>query len=162
MTIVNNIVSGMKATSTQPYGLQIGGTATSLGRADIKNNIFYDGGTNTRYRVGVWPDGGGTASWTTYPTYSALCAAYSAFCTGSSENNPDHVDPVNGDFHLKLTSPAINAGALHSAYATFQGRYGISIEDDFDNKPRPDGIANDIGSYEYLPPSAPANVRIVP
>ena len=52
--------------------------------------------------------------------------------------DPKFIDVVNNDFHLKETSPAINAGSMLLAPAF-----------DFDYKERSQGFAFDIGAYEY-------------
>ena len=59
--------------------------------------------------------------------------------TDNLEGDPQLVDPVTTrDFHLRSTSPAINAGT--NAFAP---------EDDFDGVIRPVGATVDIGPYEY-------------
>lgn len=65
-----------------------------------------------------------------------------------NENNDDHsfvataaqlfVDPVAGDYHLKSTSPARDAGTAMLAPAV-----------DLDGKPRPLGAIFDIGAFEF-------------
>jgi Domain of unknown function (DUF5123)/Right handed beta helix region len=52
--------------------------------------------------------------------------------------NPQFVDPSNGDFRIKSTSPAIN-----------KGYYWGGLTTDYAGKPRPAGGAYDIGAYEY-------------
>lgn len=54
--------------------------------------------------------------------------------------NPQLLDPINGDFHLKPGSPAIDAADPAS---------GNPI--DFDGVPRPQGAGRDIGAYEFKP-----------
>lgn len=161
-TMVNNIVSKIRSTSTQPYCLQFSGTEKSLARADISNNIFYNEGNNTGYRIGVWSDSGSAVDWVTniFTTYADFAASWDGdpnpdFTSNTVEENPDFVDAANANFHLTSDSPAINAGALHSAYATFQSRYGISIQVDYGNNRVPVGIAHDIGAHEYLLPLVP-------
>ena len=53
-------------------------------------------------------------------------------------SNPQFVDLVNHDYHLKQSSPCIDAGTSEDA-PTY----------DFDGKTRPNGNAWDIGPYEY-------------
>ncbi len=48
------------------------------------------------------------------------------------------VDPASNDYHLLLTSPAVDAGIG-----------GVSASRDIDGKPRPRGAAIDIGAYEF-------------
>src|SRR4029079_3833015 len=61
---------------------------------------------------------------------------------------------AGGDFHLQSTSPAIGAGGVNSAYATFQQRYGLSIAADLDGTPRP-ATNYSLGAYERLRATAP-------
>jgi serine protease len=72
--------------------------------------------------------------------------------TGSNGNisvPPRLKDPVNGDYHLRRSSPAIDAGTIVSG-----------LRKDFDGSPRPvDGNGNgtaefDIGAFEFQPPPA--------
>jgi len=60
--------------------------------------------------------------------------------------DPKFVDPLHGDYHLRLGSAAIDTGA----------NVGISI--DIDGEARPYGIAPDIGADEYHPSTLPAAV----
>ncbi|MBE9484636.1 MAG: T9SS type A sorting domain-containing protein, partial [Bacteroidetes bacterium] len=52
-------------------------------------------------------------------------------------NEPEFIDPVNFDFHLQQTSPAIDNGI------------DIGLTQDFDGNPVPQGLAPDIGAYEF-------------
>ena len=56
---------------------------------------------------------------------------------GNINADPKFVDPVNGDFHLRAGSPAIDAGTSKGAPAT-----------DFAGRARSDGHI-DIGAYEF-------------
>jgi hypothetical protein len=49
-------------------------------------------------------------------------------------------DPTNGDYHLTVASPAVDA-------ADFQATNPI----DFDGTPRPQGNRSDMGAFEYKP-----------
>jgi hypothetical protein len=53
--------------------------------------------------------------------------------------DPQFVDPEHGDFRLKNTSPAIDAGTMEGWYPTT----------DFYGNPRPQGRGIDIGAIEY-------------
>lgn len=57
----------------------------------------------------------------------------------SKKINPQFVDPVNGDFHLKATSPAIDKGMW------------VGWILDLDSVLVPQGTAVDIGAYEFVP-----------
>lgn len=70
--------------------------------------------------------------------------------------NPQFVDEANDDFHLKATSPAIDAGVSIPA-----------LKYDFDGVSRPQGSGYDIGAYEYAGaktsatvPGPPTNFRV--
>jgi parallel beta helix pectate lyase-like protein len=54
------------------------------------------------------------------------------------EGDPLFVNQTAGDFHLRIGSPAIDAGSPILASAA-----------DYDNKPRPSGAGYDIGAFEY-------------
>ncbi|MDB4962750.1 MAG: hypothetical protein JWP01_2749 [Myxococcales bacterium] len=56
--------------------------------------------------------------------------------------DPQLVDPLTRNYHLKPTSPAVNA-AMPSA--------GLSTDHDHDGTPRPQGPALDIGAFELTP-----------
>ena len=51
--------------------------------------------------------------------------------------DPGFVDEANQDFHLRAGSPAIDAGTVL-----------MSVPDDFDGVPRPQGARPDMGAYE--------------
>jgi len=53
--------------------------------------------------------------------------------------DPLFVDPAAGDYHLKMTSPAIDAGLSLT-----------DVTDDYEGNHRPQGNAFDIGAYEWL------------
>ena len=56
---------------------------------------------------------------------------------GSIIADPLFIDLQNRDFHLKASSPAIDAGV------------NLSYKKDFDDNPIPSGKASDMGIYEY-------------
>jgi len=56
--------------------------------------------------------------------------------TNSLNLDPSFVDPDNGDFHLKVSSPCIDAGT------------DVGLDRDFDHNPVPKGISVDIGAFE--------------
>jgi hypothetical protein len=158
---------------TQSAGLRMGGTSYIQG-LKVFNNVFYKTGmvgntpssgalTNEmnvkanqmeiRNNI-VWPKSGSAYS---SGSFSASNGIYSnnlwygasgapSFSSASLSVDPQLVDPDFGDFHLKATSPAIDAGS--SAVATL-------VKDDFDAATstrsqtlRPQGSAIDIGAFE--------------
>ncbi len=83
------------------------------------------------------------------PSYSCI-QDWTGGGIGDISDNPELVDPANGDFHLKTTSPCIDAGA-----------YIADLPEDFEGNPRPwdgtseprgDGSDFDIGADEYIGP----------
>lgn len=134
-------------------------------KLDIENNILLcsrhyinfpsdnltaansDFGTNLVY-------GGSGFVWgaTTYGTLSAFQSGTSEGA-GSIEADPLFVGASAYDLHVQASSPAINvgsgSGALQTAIARFDTLYDIDIAKDIDGRARPQGVAWDIGSYEY-------------
>ena len=60
--------------------------------------------------------------------------------TGHITNDPQFVNAAAGDFHLRATSPCINAGTNAHAVG----------DTDFDGNPRIHGGTVDMGAYEYV------------
>jgi len=80
------------------------------------------------------------------PTYSCI-QDWTGGGTGNITSDPELVDPANGDYHLKNTSPCIDAG-----------RIVVELTKDFEGDTRPfngtpisrgDGSNYDIGADEY-------------
>jgi hypothetical protein len=106
---------------------------------DVKNNVTvnYKGNGNHRYIVNC-----------TSATIDYNCA-YNTDGTNPSASpgsqsheiwarDPKFVSFSDGDFHLQLTSPCIDAGASLS-----------QVTDDLDGRSRPQGATWDIGAFEY-------------
>ncbi|TAL59507.1 MAG: LamG domain-containing protein, partial [Bacteroidetes bacterium] len=67
--------------------------------------------------------------------------------SGNLDNtNPNFVSPSTHDFHLQAGSPAIDAGLSTAP----------TVTTDFDGVTRPQGLAYDIGAYEYVSAVSPA------
>jgi len=112
--------------------------ANSNGGRLLRNNIFHlgtetnnivyaDPGTNLNMNYSLcWPDTTGKFS--------------SNLSTGINSiiGNPNFVDTVNYNFHLKSTSPAIDAGIA------------VGLTRDIKNYIIPQGDAQDIGAYERI------------
>ena len=90
---------------------------------------------------------------------------FGSFCVDVSNqyNNitadPQFVSPSTGDYHLRITSPAIDSGQ-NSALQTFLTMTGSPLTSDLDGNPRIQDATNkgypvvDMGAYEY--PDVPA------
>jgi hypothetical protein len=127
--IVNNIVSG---STTYPAVNCSSFEAPSESRQPtFQNNILYNASG---------------------PFFGSHCIDVS----GKYNNivaDPQFVSPSTGDYHLRITSPAIDRG-LNSALQTFLSISGKSLTTDFDGNPRiqnatGSGCTVDMGAYEY-------------
>jgi len=129
--IANNIIG--RVTQPQGHHVFVEDGATARG-STIDHNLFW-GGARLRWASGDTVD---------------LRGFRSAFgqCASCREGDPQWGAPGSGDFHPKATSPAVDAGALEAAYATFLGLYGIDIARDLEGNPRPAGSVWDLGCYE--------------
>jgi len=65
-----------------------------------------------------------------------------------SVKNPQFVDSANGDFHLGVGSPAINAGM----------DLGMLVPDDMEGNARPSYNRYEIGAYEFMAPNGSLRV----
>ena len=111
-SIINNIIS-----LNSGYGISEAGTTSDPGK--VWYNLFYSNGS------GVYRDEGSTD----YYTASSANAAV-AETKNNLDGDPMFVDNVNGDYHLRSGSPAINAG-----------HPGSPLD--------PDGTRADIGAFYY-------------
>lgn len=110
--IVNNIVYNNPAASIKEY-CYVGKNCTGANNV-IANNLVHGNGSGISLRLGA--------------------------ASGTIDADPQFIDYQangTGSYHLKITSPAINAGL--SSYAPLI---------DIDNTVRPRGSAPDIGAYE--------------
>jgi hypothetical protein len=136
MKIVNNTMIGsLVFTDTYyPMGVVVGSTDDI-----IKNNIFY----NFKSHI-IWTTQNSDNYTNNIAYRSDGAAPQLSYCSsGCMVADPVFTDPDNNDFRLQSTSPAINAGAT-LPYVT----------DDHDDTSRPQGIAFDIGAFEYLTASS--------
>ena len=92
----------------------------------------------------VWGDG-------VDRTVSGFQAQFPGEGTGLLERDPLFVNAVGNNYHLQLSSPAIDAGVIHTAYSMFFSLYGLSIQVDKDGIARPQNSAWDVGAFEYQP-----------
>ena len=68
--------------------------------------------------------------------------------SGCISTAPGFANAEGLDFHLLPGSPAIDTGLPAQVYARFEALYGLDISVDYDNTPRPDGAAFDMGALE--------------
>jgi hypothetical protein len=128
-TIRNNIVwNGSTAPSRRLTVLKFSTSGTTI----IDNNIWQQSaGNNPMFRIGT----SGTSG-LNYPNLAAWKDA-TPYDDHSTTADPQWVNPVNYDFHLKEGSPAINNGV------------GIGVAADFEGTPVPQGGLPDMGALEF-------------
>jgi parallel beta-helix repeat protein len=132
----NNQVYNNTVYNNTTLGIEVQGSASGT---VIRNNIYYNNATN------MVDDGVSTT------LSNNLCnATLSGLCTGG---NPAFVNAAGNDFHLQSGSDALDAGFNLSGVFTT----------DFDGVTRPQGLAYDIGAYEFVVSgsSVPTIVRII-
>lgn len=135
--------------------------SVEVSRVDMNYNIFSQGTNNVR--IG-W--GGTTVRDLAYMQGIGECSN----CLSA---DPLFVNPGT-DFNLQSNSPAKNVNVEgpvgDSAYDAFSTLFGVSIKKDFVGTTRPQGVAWDIGAYEYVestpppdttPPSAPTGLAVI-
>lgn len=117
-------------------------SASLAGDAILQSNLFWNPGGSVELR------------WSTAHTL-ASDADFAALTLGTVAGNriddPDLVDPVEGDLRLSPSSPAIDAGDASLAdalCADFQAAYGLDICVDPDRVARPQSGGWDMGAYE--------------
>lgn len=120
----------------------------------IRNNIFFESTQSSFFIYPTWNDvanlsvtnnlyASSTGSLGFWQTKTYTYAEFSDYQTEKSKDSnsmvsdPCFADSSNWDFHLQLTSPAIDAGTT------------VSVDSDFNNTFRPLGTDCDIGAYEY-------------
>jgi hypothetical protein len=122
---------------------------TTLGVASFYNNTFAGGGiycggsqsspksfdSNIFYNVAPLEKGQGCIY-----NYNLVAPPLNLGGTGNITGDPNFVDATNSDFHLKPSSPAIDA-----ANPTLINNH------DYDRSPRPQGTRADIGAFEHTP-----------
>ena len=150
--IINNTIIG-----NANAGIQSGNEVDS--GFDIYNNHIISNAIGLAAHTDEIPDLGYNNLWNNgadfnnYPTtYGDLTNSNTNGDPSDSYNNifqePYFVDAANGDYHLLIDSPAIDAGINHAN----------GPEDDMDGDKRPSGNHYDIGADEYLIPDTTAPV----
>jgi hypothetical protein len=122
--------------TSQVY-LQRAGT----GRVTLQDNILYAGTGQAYYTFE--PGGATSASFNASHNlvYNAgPCPAWDASCVNA---DPNFVSLAAGDFRLQAVSPALDAGV-----STGRNRDYVGVV-------RPQGVAYDIGAYEFITGTAP-------
>jgi len=128
-----------------------------LATLNVYNNIFFNNTANAGDDLYVSSDGDENYIGSTVNLYNNDFSGNADFDTGQSwdlyitltdnyhhadniQKDPQFVDPENGDFHLKSTSPCIDAGTADAPELP---------DTDFEGDPRVVGAAPDIGADEY-------------
>jgi hypothetical protein len=137
LAIVNNTLIG-GANPMQDGCMVLWGLNTNV---TIENNIFFDG---TNYAM----DNFETVQVDTLLSHNIVFGSGSGLLAPVSGNvvavgnylnaDPLFVDAAANDYHLRVRSPAIDAGAA------------VDVTVDFDGNPRPFGAAIDIGAFEFV------------
>jgi hypothetical protein len=124
---------------------RIFGCSSNLSFVTARNNIFHSDAQ-------IANTGSFTHSNNLYDMVSGSGVGY-GLGAGERTGNPLFVDAAARNLLLQVLSPAIDAGMT----------LGYTL--DFADKPVPQGLAPDIGAYEFgltgIPPGQPTNLRIV-
>lgn len=126
---INNIIKG--ATSYPAVNCSWLNPPSEAIQPTFQNNILYNSGG---------------------PFFGSYCVDVSSKYNNITAD-PQFVSPSTGDYHLKSTSPAIDAGQ-NSVQQTFLSLTGQTLSTDFDGNPRVQnataaGCSIDMGAYEY-------------
>jgi hypothetical protein len=119
-------------------------SAAAAGRSTMSNNLLYQAGGPARISWGR----------ETANLYESLAAFQKRTGKGIGcvEGDPLFSDNTTGNYELKPSSSAINAGTssgvVQEVFGKFEQLYGIDIRKDIEGKPRT-GVW-DIGAYEYI------------
>ncbi len=140
---VNNIIGNI----TDPQGnhvfVESGPTATA---SELLYNLFYQGGGAARIR---W----GSSTVYSLPGFQAVFGK----ATDCRMGDPLFTDPVGKDYTLQAGSEAIDHATAWSAYTSYRDLYGVSIDVDATNRPRPQGAGWDNGAFEYHAAEGPTS-----
>jgi hypothetical protein len=154
-TLTNNVVAH-NALETGDYGMYVAYDPPAAAELRLFNNIFAFNGSGVYFgeHVLLWEDHNLyysredseiQAAFTSRVDYSRLDLNTGLWYieTGNGRHSasidPAFRDPAARDYHLRPDSPAIDAGSTAWAPAV-----------DFDGVPRPQGLAADIGAYEWI------------
>ena len=122
--VFNNVFYDIKY-----FGVGFGGSFTS--GAVVKNNIF-----SKCYDHAIIVNNGAAAVTEDYNIFNS--STYSPVAAHDKYNvDPGFVDSASGNFHLKSTSPAVDAGTA------------VPVATDYDGNARPINGTYDIGAFEF-------------
>jgi len=108
-------------------------------QADLRNNLFWNGGGNISIKWGS----------TTYIGQSASGINALPNSSGNVVGDPAFVNRLADDFHIQQNSAAIDIGFESTSYQTFLSLYGLDIRKDKDGVSRPQSSGWDAGAYEW-------------
>jgi hypothetical protein len=121
-SFANSVIANNIAYDNNRYGIyECGGCATSATSNNYTNNLSYLNGVRD-------PNGSNWAN---------IASGHKNDVTGDPQF-VNYTGSATGDYHLKSTSPAIDAGTNSGAPSY-----------DLDNGARPQGASTDIGAYEW-------------
>lgn len=144
--IANNIVSNRTQSGSFNFDFYVENDA-QIGL--FSNNLFFNT-TSLRF------------NWESIVLNSlAQLQSTSGKCQGCVQSDPAYRNASLRDYRLTNGSPAIDAGnaQVNNAVAAFQARYGINIAFDPLGVVRPQGVAHDMGAFEFTstaPPPPPS------
>jgi hypothetical protein len=137
--MANNLIAGV----TQPQGAHVFLEMGSL----ASGSTFRHGLVDSPARI----------KWGTSTVYdlNGFKAAFPGQGSGAVNGSPAFVDSAGRDLRLLSGSPAIDTGSIEGVYETFRSRYGIDIARDAAGGVRPQGVAYDMGAYEFASAGSP-------
>jgi hypothetical protein len=125
VTAVHNVFADIRF-----HGMGFRDGATGV----VRNNIFYNAGSN------YWASEGGTVEGSHNLLYSTTGTIEAKDFPGDLVNlDPRFADPASDDYHPLEDSPAINAGM------------NAGVNTDLEGRRRPQEGGYDIGAYEFVP-----------
>jgi hypothetical protein len=134
ISIVNNTIAALHGPAEYAFWL-----LENLNGAVIKNNAIYDHGNSSYPYIRI--DAGATGfdiGFNSISKSDGQPPAGAGYPGDLWMVDPQFVNLAAGDFHLRSSSPLINAGTLLS-----------SVGIDFEGLPRPVGSGQDIGAFEF-------------
>jgi len=137
--IYNNHTAAGNLLGSTKVGLKVGGISTGV---KLYNNTVYGQQANTGDRGILVASGVANTEVRNNIAYNNAQnlsdSGTNTLLTNNLTTDPQFVNAANADFHLQSTSPGIDAGATLPDVPT-----------DYDGNPRPQGLACDIGAYEF-------------